>query len=188
MKTLLVFFVALPAFSAEYAMQFTPANTQIHWTLGDPLHTVHGTFTLKSGRIVFDPESGKASGKVTVNAASGESGGGTRDKRMHQNVLESAKFPDAVFTPDLVEGVFVPSGDSTLKFHGMLSIHGDAHPIVMEAKIRAASGSVNAAITSEIPYVKWGMKDPSNFVLKVSKTVSLSIETSGSLERRSAVP
>ena len=161
-----VLFLALsiPAFAAEHTLQLTPENTKIEWTLGDVLHTVHGTFKLKRGSITFDPDTNKASGEVVVDVASGDSGSGLRDKRMHSNILESSKYPDAVFTPDHI--------DSKLSaLHGTLRIHGASHEITM--KVQAATGD----ITFEIPYVAWGMKDPSTFILKVEKTVAVAIHT-----------
>ena len=59
--------LAIPAFAADYTLDLKPDNTRITWTLADPLHTVHGTFTLKSGSIDFDPETSKASGQVVVD-------------------------------------------------------------------------------------------------------------------------
>jgi polyisoprenoid-binding protein YceI len=77
---------------------FDPAQTSVDFTLADVLHTVHGAFTLRSGVIHFDPETGKASGSLVVDAGSGDSGGGARDRRMHKNILESGRYPEIVFT------------------------------------------------------------------------------------------
>src|SRR5206468_824467 len=57
---------------------FDPTRTTVAFTLGDVLHTVHGSFKLKSGVIHFDSSTGKASGSVVVDATSGESGSGAR--------------------------------------------------------------------------------------------------------------
>ncbi len=45
--------VAGPVFGASYAFPLRADNTRVAWTLGDVLHTVHGTFPLKSGNIAF---------------------------------------------------------------------------------------------------------------------------------------
>src|SRR5438067_1613725 len=91
---LLLLFISLPALCAEQTVLLTPENTNIEWTLSDPLHTVHGTFRLKRGSISFDTATGSASGEVVVDVTSGESGSGARDGRMHKSVLESAKYPE----------------------------------------------------------------------------------------------
>src|SRR6516164_7683223 len=84
------------ASSGALTFNIDPSKSAIQFTLGAILHTVHGTFRLKSGTIHFDPTSGKASGQIMVDLRSGNTGEGTRDRQMHANVLESDRFPDAV--------------------------------------------------------------------------------------------
>jgi polyisoprenoid-binding protein YceI len=176
--------LVIPALAAEYSLELKPESTKIKWTLGDVLHTVHGTFHLKRGTIDFDTDAGKASGQVIVDVASGDSGSEKRDHRMHANVLESAKYPEAVFTPDRVEGALAVPGTSSVKLHGMFTIHGTAHEMTMDVQTNATADQMNATITFDLPYVAWGMKDPSTFVLKVNKVVQVSIEGGGPLQKR----
>jgi polyisoprenoid-binding protein YceI len=175
---------ATPALAVDYAVTLKPDNTKVHFTLGDVLHTVNGTFALKSGTIVFSAESGKASGSVVVDVASGDSGSEARDKRMHANVLESAKYPEATFAPSKVEGALAIPGTSNVKVYGVFTIHGAAHDVTMDTRITATSDKLNATIQFDIPYVSWGMKDPSNFLLKVNKTAHLTIDIAAPLDRR----
>ena len=132
----------------------------------------------------MNTETGKASGQVVVDVTSGDSGSDARDYRMHSNVLESRKYPEAVFAPDRVDGAIALQGGSTVKVHGSFTIHGVAHELTMEVQTKATSEQLHATMTFEIPYVAWGMKDPSNFIWKVDRTVQMSIETSGALQKR----
>jgi hypothetical protein len=50
--------------------------------------------------------------------------------------------------------------------------------------VTATADKIQTKLTFEIPYVAWAMKDPSNFLLKVSKTVQMTIETTGVLQKR----
>src|SRR5450631_3316572 len=77
--------------TSDVVLTLDPAQSKVHWTVGSTLHTVHGTFALKSGTLHFDPETGKAGGEIVVNAMSGESGNASRDARMQKEILESAK-------------------------------------------------------------------------------------------------
>jgi polyisoprenoid-binding protein YceI len=71
-RTALLLAIAATVLPAqETALQFDPAQSHVEWTLGDVLHTVHGTFKLKRGAIRFDPSTGAASGELVVDAASG---------------------------------------------------------------------------------------------------------------------
>src|SRR5450755_3884234 len=103
---------SLPLAAAQNTIELDPARTTVSFTLPDVLHTVHGTFKLKRGSLKFDSASGAASGEIVVDVASGDSGSGARDKRMHKEILESARYPEAVFTLDRVIGELAPRGKS----------------------------------------------------------------------------
>src|SRR3954467_8520775 len=70
------------------------AQTTAKFTLGDTLHTVHGTFKVKRCEVHFDPTSGKVDGEIVFDATSGQSGNDSRDRKMHKEVLESTRFPE----------------------------------------------------------------------------------------------
>jgi len=174
--------VSFPAWAADYTVRLTPEQTKIEWTLGAALHTVHGTFKLKRGVVQFDPDSGKASGEVVIDLTSGESGNESRDKDMHKKVLETGRYPEAVFTPDRIDGKPALPGTSTAKLHGTFNIHGAAHELTLDVQAKTTTDEAIADLTFTIPYVQWGMKDPSNFLLRVSKTVQVTIHATGSLQ------
>src|SRR6266699_3112144 len=96
--------LATAAWAQETAFHLDPAQTSVKFTVGDVLHTVRGTFQLKHGALQFEPASGKISGEIVVDATSGESGSGMRDRKMHKEVLESGLFPEISSRPDRVEG------------------------------------------------------------------------------------
>jgi polyisoprenoid-binding protein YceI len=171
--------LTLPVYGQDLQLHLDTSTTKIDWTLGDVLHTVHGTFKLKRGDIRFDPASGQASGELVVDATSGESGSGARDSRMHKNVLESGKYPEIRFVPDRVLGSINLQGDSDLKLHGAFTIHGATHEVTLLAKTHIDRQKLTAVIDLPVPYVKWGMKDPSNFLLKVKDTVEIEIHAAG---------
>jgi len=155
------------------------AQSKVEFTLADVLHTVHGTFKLKSGSIHFNPDTGQASGAFVVDATSGSSGSNGRDSRMHKNILESQKFPEITFTADRFEGKLVPEGDSEIALHGMFSIHGASHEMVLKTSVHRSGGQLNATTHFVIPYVAWGMKNPSTLFLRVSDKVNIDLQATG---------
>jgi polyisoprenoid-binding protein YceI len=158
-------------------LQLDPAETKVEFTLPTVLHTVHGSFALKRGAIQFDPSTGKASGELVVDAASGDSGSKARDRRMNQEILQSGRFPEIVFRPDRVDGKILPRGASQVQLHGIFTIHGADHEIVLPMEVQASDGQYTATGHCTVPYVKWGMKNPSTLLLRVSETVEIRIET-----------
>src|ERR1700686_382555 len=117
----LLFAAALPA-GAQQTLQVDPAHASVKFTLGDVLHTVQGTFEVKRGELQLDRTAGKLSGEIVVDAKSGESGSGMRDRKMHKEVLESERYPEISFRPDRVEGPVASQGKSSVKVHGMFRI------------------------------------------------------------------
>jgi polyisoprenoid-binding protein YceI len=169
----------LPLAAAESAIELDPARTTITFTLRDVLYTVHGTFKLKHGSVKFDSDTGQASGQIVVDVPSGDSGNGVRDKRMHREILESARYPEAVFTPDHVGGELAPSGKSQLEIHGAFQIHGASHEMTLHFVAEVQSSEVTTSTAFVIPYVQWGMKNPSTFLLKVSDKVEMKVQAAG---------
>ena len=163
--------------SLPKSLAIDPAQTKVEFTLGSLLHTVHGDFHLKRGTLIFDPQSGKASGEIVVDAASGESGNASRDNRMHAAILEITKYPEITFRPDRVDGNVTPEGKSQVQLHGAFSIHGVEHEILLPVTVDASGGQYNVTGILEVPYVKWGMKNPSTLMLRVDDKVQITIHT-----------
>jgi polyisoprenoid-binding protein YceI len=170
----------LPA--QESAITLDSGNTKITFTLGATLHTVHGTFLLKRGEVRFDSSTGEASGSIVVDATSAETGNASRDKNMHANILESQKFPEIVFTPKQVKGSVASQGKSQVAVLGTFRMHGQEHEMTLPISVeRATNGRFDADVHFPVPYVQWGLKNPSTFVLHVSDTVQLEIHAAGQI-------
>ena len=104
-----------------------------------------------------------------------------RDKRMQMEILESQKYPEAVFTPNHVDGRPAAQGASEVDAHGTIRIHGADHELTLHFKVVAEGGQYTASTHFTIPYVQWGMKSPSNFLLKVEDKVEMDVKASASL-------
>ena len=163
--------------------QLDAQHTTINFTLGDVLHTVRGTFHLKQGSLLLDPASGKLTGEIIVDSKSGDSGSGMRDRKMHREVLESDRYPDITFRPDRIEGTVGLSGKSSVRVHGMFSIHGTDHDITVPAEVEMLPDHWTATLHFAVPYAKWGMKNPSTLFLKVSESVDIDLSVAGSVTR-----
>lgn len=163
----------------EMVLDLDSAQSEVNFTLPDVVHTVRGTFKLKSGTVRFDPATGKAAGEVIVDVASGNSGSPSRDRRMHKDILESSRYPEAIFAPDRFDGHFEPDGTADLQVHGVFKIHGTEHDVTFPMRVEMKGEQVTATTHFVVPYVKWGMKNPSNFILRVSDKVQIEIRASG---------
>ena len=184
LATLAVAFLcaALPLLAQQETFVLEPAQSHVAFTLGDVLHTVHGTFQMKSGVIRFDPATGAATGQLVVDATSGDSGSKMRDRKMNKDVLESEKYPEIVFAINHVTGTLPASGASTLQVSGSFTLHGEAHPLTLTIPVTVSGDQAAADINFDVPYVKWGLKDPSTLFLRVEKQVQIAVHAVGKLE------
>lgn len=180
-------FPANPLFAQELARLGTAGATldvaasQIQFTLGAFLHTVHGTFSLHSGSLRWDPESGVATGAVLIPAASGNSGNADRDRDMRDKVLRAGEYPDIVFTPARLSGTPAAAGVSHVTLHGSLQMAGTVHPLDLPLSVTVSGRAFTAEGGVDIPYVAWGLKNPSNLLLRVDKTVHLTLRLRGTI-------
>ena len=182
MKRLLCLFVSFGCYAAT-TFDLDPSKTEINFTLHDPIHTVHGSFNLKHGSMQLDSATGQASGEIVIDLPSGISGNGSRDKRMHKEILESQKYPEAVFRPDRVRGAIAPEGTSEIDVHGNFRIHGADHELAIHFQVQANGSQYIATGTFTIPYVQWGMRNPSNFLLRVDDKVEIEVRTEAAEKR-----
>ncbi len=172
--------------ASEIVLGIDPARSKVHWTLGSTVHTVHGSFAFKKGTLQLDTSSGKASGEIIVDAASGNSGDDSRDRKMHREVLESGRYAEVIFRPDRVEGKIPPQGPFTVNAHGLLVLHGSEHELTVPVKAELAGDHWTGSAKFNVPFIDWGLKNPGNFFLKVNHAVEIEAELQGSLQNAAA--
>jgi len=188
---LICFFLLLPPLGVDalaqkpapaIAITLDPAAVSIRWTLNTTIHTVHGTFRLKNGRFKIDPATGDASGLIVIDATSGESADSGRDKRMHTEVLQSAQYPTITFRPTHVEGKIdlaatgSVSASGPVQVDGVLNLHGQDHPLKIAVNLHPQGAGVALATHFTVPFVAWGLKDPSTFIFRTDKEVILDVD------------
>ena len=177
-----IFLVESFAYAADRTLLLDPNATKIRFVLEATLHNVDGSARLVEGKIQFDLERGSAAGIVRVDARSATTGIQMRDTTMHAEVLESERFPEVVFIPErLVERRGEPSKRS-LNVEGRIKIHGVEQSLTIPLETTVDEKRVRLQGRFVLPYVKWGMKDVSTFLLRVGKTVEVHIDAVGMLD------
>jgi len=172
--------------ASEIVFGIDPAKSKVYWTLGSTVHTVHGSFAFKKGNLRLDTSTGKASGEIIVDAASGNSGNDSRDRKMHKEVLESARYAEVIFRPDRVEGEIPPQRAFTVNVHGLLVLHGSEHQLTVPVQAELAGDHWTGSAKFNVPFIDWGLKNPGNFFLKVDHAVQIELELKGSLQNPAA--
>ncbi len=164
----------------ELLLQLDPDRSGADITLAGNLHMVEGTFRLQRGAIHFDPTTGKASGEIVFDATSGKTGNGSRDNKMHKDVIDSRRYPEIVFSPDRAEGALATAGASTLQVHGKFAMRGAEHEVTFPVDVTFAGSTWTAKASFQVPYVRWGMKNPSKLFFKVGDVVQVQFHAAGS--------
>ncbi len=166
----------------EYAVHLDPAATRIDWQVGTTLHTVHGTFKLKGGALTLNTGTGVAQGEIVVDATSGQTGNKLRDQKLQHEVLESQTYPEIIFHPSRFSGDLSGGQRSRVTLDGTFTLHGRDHPLSLQIDVIRTGNSFMATTHSTVPYVAWGLKDPSTFLLHVDKSIDVSVEAHGTIE------
>jgi polyisoprenoid-binding protein YceI len=163
-------------------LTFDAAKTTIGYNLAGWPHVTNGTFKLKRGTIRVDPVSGRMLGSLVVDAASGDSGHSVRDARMNNSVLEVQGFPEISFEPKQVESHGTSPGEFPVSVRGVMTIHGSTHPLTVVARVERHNDTVVVHCNFAIPYVAWGLKDPSILFFTVAKEVDVEVTAVSHLE------
>src|SRR6266704_5135441 len=172
--------------ASEIILGIDPAKSMVHWTLGSTVHTVHGSFAFKKGTLQLDTSTGRARGEIIVDATSGNSGNDSRDKKMHKEVLESGKYTEVIFRPDRVEGQITPRGIFTVQVHGFFDLHGGEHELTVPVQAELSEDHWTGSAKFNVPFIGCGVRNPSNFFLRVNHTVEIELELKGNLQNAEA--
>jgi polyisoprenoid-binding protein YceI len=179
--TLLWLFGHGAALAQNSKFEADPAQSRVTFSVDSTLHQVHGTFHLERGVVEFDPRGTQISGLIVVAAGSGVSGDEKRDRHMTSDILEATKFAEVTFSPKHLTGEIALIGDSTTQVNGVLTLHGSPHDLTVPLQVHIDGNTCTAKTQFAIPYVHWGMKDPSTFILRADKEVRMEITLVGQL-------
>ena len=174
------------AWADERVLTLQPAKTSVTFTVKATGHDIEGALPFTSGHIRFDPETGDASGELTLDVRRSQTHNSLRDWEMHTSVLETERYPLAVFRPRRVQGTLASSGASDLVLAGILILHGTEHALNMPIRATVVGDSVTAEATFEVPYVAWGLRNPSLLFLRVAPVVEVTVRTEANLRMETA--
>jgi polyisoprenoid-binding protein YceI len=180
---LLVLLSALPLSAEKLTFELDPGKTSVQFTFGATLHTVNGSLRAESGTVQVDTETGRANGWIVLDATSAQTGNSRRDFKMHEKILESRRYPDMVFQVERISGALQRTGRSEVQLHGGLEMHGTRRPIALPATVLVEGDQVRATAYLTVPYLEWGLSDPSFFILRVAKEVRVVVQAAGHLAR-----
>lgn len=160
-------------------LELDPSKTVVEFRCQSSLHTTHGTFKLERGTIIADPATGKAGGSIVVDARSGDTGIGARDNEMRESILEAQKYPEITFDPQHFILELKRGGQFQATMQGVLTLHGGRHDVALKAQGQLLGDNLTATAQFSVPYVAWGLKDPSFLFLTAAKQVDIDIATTG---------
>jgi polyisoprenoid-binding protein YceI len=185
MKSFTVFALAVLLAPVALAQQQTfvanPDASEVKMTLKTTREVVNGTFHIQSGSLEFDRSAAKMSGSVVVLAGSGKTGNGSRDKKMHKDILEVEQHATVSFEPKSYAGDVAPSGDSTIQVSGIFTLLGTPHEITIPILVHLEGTTATAKAHFVVPYIEWGLKDPSFMFWKADKDVAIELFLTGRL-------
>lgn len=171
-----------PAAVAQHqTVAVNPDASEIKMTLNTTHEVVNGSFHIQSGAIDFDRTKPQMAGSVVVAAGSGKTGNDSRDKKMNKDILKTSQYTTVSFAPKSYTGTIVPTGDSTIQVRGVFTLLGNPHDLTIPLQVHIDGSRVAAKGKFVIPYVQWGLKNPSFLFWKAEDDVSIAISLVGQL-------
>jgi polyisoprenoid-binding protein YceI len=177
----LAFAVILASAALAQHQTFTvnPGASEVKMTLKTTHELVNGAFHIQSGSVEFDNGTPKMSGSVVVLAGSGKTGNGSRDKKMNKEILQVEQYATVSFEPMSYAGIIAPSGDSTIEVSGIFTLLGTPHEITIPMLVHLENTTATAKAHFPVPYIQWGLKDPSFLFWKADHDVAMDLLLTG---------
>lgn len=126
-------------------------RTKAMWVL-----PVKGTAKALSGEAQIKPD-GAVKGSLIVDVASFTTKNKKRDEHLRSDaILAVAKYPTIVFTANGGR----TSGANRVEIAGVLAIHGQSHPLTLDAEVNGTDHSASVSTVVEIDRSLWGVRWP----------------------------
>lgn len=185
MKSFAVFALAVIVAPAVFAQRQTftvnPDASEVKMALKTTHELVSGTFHVQSGSIEFNLSSPKMSGSVAVLAGSGKTGNDSRDKKMKKDILKVDQYTIVSFAPETYSGTIARSGDSTIRVTGAFTLLGNPHEMTIPMQLHMDKSKATARTQFVVPYVQWGLKNPSFMFWKADNNVAIELDLLGEI-------
>jgi polyisoprenoid-binding protein YceI len=176
--------VLAPAALAQHqTFVVNPDASEVKITLNTTHEVVNGAFHVQSGSIEFDRGTPKMLGSVVVLAGSGKTGNDSRDKKMNKDILKVEQYATVSFEPKTYTGALALSGDSNLQVTGIFTLLGTPHEITIPILVHLEGTTATAKAHFVVPYVQWGLKNPSFLIWKADNDVAIDLFLAGRLSK-----
>ena len=160
-----------------------PDASEVRITLNTTHEVVNGTFHVQQGSVEFDRSNPKMAGFIAVLAGSGKTGNDSRDKKMYRDILDIDQYKTVSFEPRAYSGTIAPSGDSDIRVKGIFTLLGVPHEITVPIQVHLDGGSAIAQAHFVVPYVQWGLKNPSFLIWKAENDVAIDVNLVGTVSK-----
>jgi polyisoprenoid-binding protein YceI len=157
--------------------------SQVKITLKTNHEVVYGSFHVQGGSIDFDRSVPKMAGSVVVLSGSGKTGSDLRDKRMNKEILKVERYATVAFEPKTYAGVIAATGDSTIQVSGVFTLLGTPHEITIPMLVHVDGANATVKAQFVVPYVQWGLKNPSLFIWKAENDVAVDLNLVGVISK-----
>jgi polyisoprenoid-binding protein YceI len=158
-----------------------PAKSTVRFDADATGHTVHGITHQVSGWVRFDPEdlSREAEVSFKVEGAALDTGNKSRDKKMRESHLETARYPTIAFQSTKVKAI-APTlrADETqeMEVTGTLSLHGIEKVISFPVKAVRRGGELAVTGETTVRMTDYGIPIPGFLFMKVKDQVKVMFE------------
>lgn len=168
---------SLPTAAAPSAAQrfmIVPAESSVIYRVnevlfneGNRLNTAVGTTNAVRGEIVVDRANARASriGTITVDISTFRTDSPRRDNAIRNRWLESARFPNAEFTPVSITGLpaaYTDGQELRLQVTGTLKVRNVARPnTTFETTLKVTGTTLTAVATAQVLMTDFGFDPPS---------------------------
>jgi polyisoprenoid-binding protein YceI len=175
--------LAPAALAQHQSFVVNPDASEVRMTLKTTHELVNGAFHVQSGSVEFDRSTPQMSGSVVVLSGSGKTGNDSRDKKMYRDILKVQQYATVSFAPKTYTGAIAPSGDSTVQVTGLFSLLGQPHEITVPMLVHVDGASAIARAHFVVPYVRWGLKNPSFLIWKAEDDVAIDLNLVGAISK-----